>query len=75
MEQRRGTKPKVNSHMLAKPIASTAEFERSLLLLDRLVGETYLWLERTSSERLDWLPIDNPNVKFGDRLIVSEGAR
>jgi hypothetical protein len=37
---------------------ATIEFDRFLVLFDRLVGETNLWIERTPPARLDWLPID-----------------
>lgn len=50
------------------PIATVSEFERFLVLFDRLVDEIYLWLERTPREKLEWQPIDNPNVRFGDRV-------
>lgn len=50
------------------PNASMSEFNRFLILFARLVSETYLWLERTPPEKLDWLPIDTPNLRFGDRV-------
>ena len=50
------------------PVAAMPEFSRFLVLFDRLVSETYAWLEQTPAEKLDWVPIDNPNVRFGDRV-------
>jgi|SRR5262245_4715819 len=50
------------------PTAAMPEFNRFLVLFDRLVSETCVWFERTPPEKLDWLPIDNPNVRFGDRV-------
>jgi hypothetical protein len=44
------------------------EFGRFLVLFDRLAMEANLWVERTPSEKLEWLPIDNGNVRFGDRI-------
>ena len=38
------------------------------MLFDRLFGETSLWIERTPPEKLDRLPVDNANVRFGDRV-------
>lgn len=46
----------------------TTEFGRFLVLFDRLVHETNGWIERTPKDKLDWIPIDNDNVRFGDRV-------
>jgi hypothetical protein len=40
------------------------EFGRFLVLFDRLAMEANLWVERTPSEKLEWLPIDNGNVRL-----------
>ena len=48
--------------------AATAELGRFLVLFDRLVAETDLWMANTPPDRLDWVPIDTPRVRFGDRL-------
>lgn len=45
-----------------------SELQRFLVLFDRLVTETDLWIRNTPPDRLDWLPIDTPHVRFGDRL-------
>jgi len=47
---------------------TTNEFDRFLVLFDRLAEETNIWIERASPDRLDWLPIDNANMRFGDRI-------
>ena len=47
---------------------TTNEFDRFLVLFDRLAGKTNMWIERTPPDKLDWLPIDNANLRFGDRI-------
>lgn len=47
---------------------ATAELGRFLVLFERLVSETELWMANTPPEKLDWVPIDTPQVRFGDRL-------
>lgn len=44
------------------------EFNRFLTLFDRLISETKLWIEVTPKEKLDWIPIETPQLSFGDRL-------
>jgi uncharacterized damage-inducible protein DinB len=44
------------------------EFERYLVLQEALAGATNEWIERTPTDKLDWVPIENPNVRFGDRV-------
>jgi len=46
----------------------SGEFGRFIVLYDRLVSETYQWMEAAPAEKLDWVPIDTPQVRFGDRL-------
>ncbi len=48
--------------------SKTEEFDRFLLLFDRLVNGTNVWIERTPKDKLEWLPVDNPNVRFGNRV-------
>lgn len=51
------------------PLAAISEeFQRFLVLFDWLVRDTSKWIERTPQDKLDWVPIDNPNVRFGDRV-------
>ena len=44
------------------------ELERFLTLFDGLVQSTNSWLELTPAEKLEWVPVENPNMKFGDRI-------
>lgn len=44
------------------------ELSRFLALFDALVVATNAWIERTPDEKLEWVPLDNPNMKFGDRI-------
>lgn len=44
------------------------EFDRFVVLFDRLAQATDEWIERTPNDKLDWVPVDNPNVRFGDRI-------
>jgi len=50
--------------------AHSTEFSRFLILFDRLVNETNGWIERTPQDKLGWIPINNGNVRFGDRISV-----
>ncbi len=45
-----------------------AEFDRFVVLLDCLAQATDKWIERTPEDKLNWVPVDNPNVRFGDRV-------
>ena len=45
-----------------------AEFDRFVVLFDRLAQATDQWIARTPKDKLDWIPVDNPNVRFGDRV-------
>ena len=44
------------------------ELERFLALFDGLVVSSNAWMTRTPEKKLDWVPFDNPNMKFGDRI-------
>lgn len=46
------------------------EFERYLSLHRTLYEATALWVATTPDDKLDWAPIDNPNVRFGTRVQV-----
>lgn len=46
------------------------EFERYLRLHRALYQATNQWVAQTPPDKLDWAPIDNPNVRFGDRVRV-----
>lgn len=44
------------------------ELTRFLTLFDALVVASNVWIERTPEEKMEWAPVDNPNMKFGDRI-------
>jgi len=44
------------------------EFDRFLVLQEFLNVATNDWIARTPQDKLDWVPVDNPNVRFGDRV-------
>ena len=46
----------------------SAELERFLQLFDALVVASNAWIEQTPDDKLDWVPFDNPSMKFGDRV-------
>lgn len=50
------------------PQFTRVEFDRFVVLFDRLAQATDEWIERTPNDKLDWVPVDNPNVRFGDRI-------
>ena len=44
------------------------ELKRFIVMFDRLVHHTNRWIEVTPNDKLEWVPVDNPNVRFGDRV-------
>ncbi|MCC2096995.1 MAG: hypothetical protein KDJ29_08885 [Hyphomicrobiales bacterium] len=46
----------------------TTELQRFLSLFDALVEANNAWMTRTPQEKWNWVPFDNPNMKFGDRI-------
>jgi uncharacterized damage-inducible protein DinB len=44
------------------------ELDRFLTLFDGLFVSTNSWMTGTPKEKYDWVPFDNPNMKFGDRI-------
>jgi hypothetical protein len=45
------------------------ELSRFVVLFDRLVQYTEAWLDRMDPAKLDdWMPIENPSMRFGDRV-------
>jgi len=44
------------------------ELDRFRVLFDRLVTVTNDWISQTPPDRLEWVPVDNQNVRFGDRV-------
>ncbi|MEQ8696888.1 MAG: DinB family protein [Bauldia litoralis] len=47
---------------------ASAEFRRFLTLFDWLVRDTSKWIAAAPEDLFDWIPIDNANVRFGDRV-------
>ena len=44
------------------------ELERFLTLFDALVQSGNAWIKTAPKEKMDWVPFENPNMKFGDRV-------
>jgi uncharacterized damage-inducible protein DinB len=44
------------------------ESDRFLVMYEELVLVTNDWMLTMPKEKLEWAPVDNPNVRFGDRL-------
>lgn len=44
------------------------ERDRFLKLFDALVISNNAWIRGTPTETHDWVPFDNPNMRFGDRI-------
>lgn len=45
-----------------------SEQQRFLALFDALVEANNAWMTRTPKDKWNWVPFDNPNMKFGDRI-------
>ena len=46
----------------------STELKRFLDLFDALVTANNAWMTRTPHEKWNWVPFDNPHMKFGDRI-------
>lgn len=44
------------------------EHDRFVALFDGLFISTNSWMTGTPKAKQDWVPFDNPNMKFGDRI-------
>jgi len=44
------------------------EHQRFLELFDALFVANNKWMDVTLAEKLEWVPLENPNMKFGDRI-------
>lgn len=44
------------------------EQQRFLTLFDALVEANNAWMTGTPKDKWNWVPFDNPNMKFGDRI-------
>jgi len=49
-------------------MAANAEHERFLTLFQRMVDHTDAWIQKTPSDKLDWVPIQTSAMRFGDRV-------
>jgi uncharacterized damage-inducible protein DinB len=45
-----------------------SELSRFIVLFDRLVQYTEAWLDKMDPAKLEWMPIENPSMRFGDRV-------
>jgi len=52
----------------APAAAILSERQRFLDLFDALVVANNAWMTGTPKEKWDWVPFENPNMKFGDRI-------
>ena len=46
----------------------SSEFQRFLVLFEQLALFNEAWLDKMPADRLDWAPIENSSMKFGDRV-------
>lgn len=56
------------SQMTLADAVYTTEFPRFLKLFDQLAQFGEAWLDRAPADKLDWVPIENSSMKFGDRV-------
>jgi uncharacterized damage-inducible protein DinB len=49
-------------------IMPMSEFDRFMILFDRLYDFTETYILKTPEDKYDWKPVDGPGVSFGDRL-------
>lgn len=45
-----------------------SEFERFLIMFDRLFDFVETYVRKTPEDKYEWKPVDGPGVSFGDRL-------
>ncbi len=50
------------------PIMPMTEFERFLIMFDRLFDFVETYIHKTPEDKYEWIPVDGPGVSFGDRL-------
>lgn len=57
---------------IATPVSALqvagSELQRFLALFDAMVEANNAWMNGTPKAKWDWVPFDNPNMKFGDRI-------
>ena len=49
-------------------IIPMSEFERFLIMFDRMFDFVETYVNKTPTDKYEWIPIDGPGVSFGDRL-------
>ncbi|MBT5185828.1 MAG: DinB family protein, partial [Kordiimonadaceae bacterium] len=49
-------------------IMPMSEFDRFMILFDRLYDFTETYVYKTPEDKYDWKPVEGPGVSFGDRL-------
>lgn len=49
-------------------IMPMSEFDRFLILFDRMFDYVEGYIKKTPEDKYEWIPIDSPGVSFGDRL-------
>ncbi|MBT5074937.1 MAG: hypothetical protein HOJ34_01645 [Kordiimonadaceae bacterium] len=49
-------------------IMPMSEFDRFLIMFDRLFDFVETYVRKTPEDKYDWKPIEGPGVSFGDRL-------
>lgn len=50
------------------PIKPMTEFERFLIMFDRLFDFVETYIHKTPEDKYEWIPVEGPGVSFGDRL-------
>ena len=50
------------------PIMPMSEFDRFLVMFDRLFDFVETYIHKTPEDKYEWIPVDGPGVSFGDRL-------
>lgn len=49
-------------------IMPMSEFDRFLVMFDRMFDFVETYIHKTPDDKYEWIPIDGPGVSFGDRL-------
>jgi len=49
-------------------IMPMSEFERFLIMFDRLFDFVETYIHKTPEDKYEWIPVEGPGVSFGDRL-------
>ncbi|HPF47603.1 MAG: DinB family protein [Alphaproteobacteria bacterium] len=49
-------------------ILPMSEFERFMIMFDRLFEFVETYIHKTPEDKYEWIPVEGPGVSFGDRL-------